>query len=197
MSVVKVCFICQRVGLIIDKHSVLGCIIQTAQTCFIYELKITFICLEAKPLTRAKAVGADGPFWVVRAHVTLLPLLLWERGIGQGQAFVFRERMMENQTWDATARASFLWWFLGLSQTIAFFFSTIEFLIRSQTTHPSWKIVARINWPHNLGTVPLCFTLCIPLINGKEQKTHVSHFSSGSIVALKLWKKWGLSVLCF
>lgn len=68
----------------------------------------------AELLTRAKAVGADGPFGVVWADVTLLPLLLWKRWIGQRWAFVLWPEGMEDQTWDAAAGASFLRWLLFL-----------------------------------------------------------------------------------
>ncbi len=82
------------------------------QICIIYEPS----CPQtgAELLTRAKAVGADGPFGVVWTDVTLPPILLGKRWIRQKRAFVLWSEGMEDQTRDAAAGASFLWWLLFL-----------------------------------------------------------------------------------
>lgn len=72
-----------------------------------------------KHLTRAEAVGADGPFRVVWTDVTLLPLLFWKRWIRQRWTFVLWPEGMEDQTGDAATRASFLGWLLFLFKATA------------------------------------------------------------------------------
>lgn len=70
-------------------------------------LHLSVFSLETiKNLTWTEAVAADGSFGVFWAHITLLALLLGERWIWQRGAFVLWPEWMENQTWDAAARAS-------------------------------------------------------------------------------------------
>lgn len=104
-------------------------------------------------LTRAEAVGADGPFGVVWAEVTLFPLLLRELWVRQGGGFVFGSEGMQHQARDAAAGTSALRRLLFLLKINPIFHFLCFFF--SPSKHSVWK---QENSPRILGMDPLCFT---------------------------------------
>ena len=113
-----------------------------------YELSCPWTGLQC--LTRAKAVVADGSLGVVGADVTLLAILLWKRWIGLRWSFVLWAKRMEDQAWDATARASLLWRLLFLFRVTSVRATGRDMLWFSGSTPPLISIFFLITWNYLL-----------------------------------------------
>lgn len=66
--------------------------------------------------TWRQTVGTDGSFWMLRAYVEILALLLWQWHGGGSWLLYFWTQGVEERTGDTAAHASLLWW-LYLQET--------------------------------------------------------------------------------